>query len=215
MLVAAPEEYIAEAMYYDYDLKGADVSITGIKRLYDKIDRDLKTFWSSSVGHQTFLAIRREIVQYWRTNIYNHFERHSGNLGKACYVSLERDGSILVHMAFMYHTWVGPNGTRTYEYSRFLRYGTKASKGRYVPEIDARVESGEHPGVSRRPWLSWMREFKEFVQITIKERLREGLIEYLQGESTSTTISQRQYQRRQGPNTKNLWVGSGVQGVWR
>ena len=46
-----------------------------------------------------------------------------------------------------------PQGKQKHSYGLMLEYGTRPSKGRFVPAIGKRIKGGTHPGMAARPWI--------------------------------------------------------------
>lgn len=226
--------YVKQAAYYTYpeNVRAAvELECGDYFQVLDALCITINDFWMSGEGHAAFKRISVAIARYWKRNIYEYFRARNnytcsreskgqrarpqitGNLGQACYVQLGRSGEVQVCMQKLYHTWIYRDGTaRTWEYGRFLRYGTRASPGKYDPDYDCRLKDGMHPGVSTAAhWDPWMRVFKEYVRTTIIRELRKGIRRFL-----AQRIRRRGSLMPKQMNTHGtvLWRGAGVASPW-
>jgi len=226
--------FIRAAEYYHYPTSitaACDLDVDAALEQLDRIKHDVQLFWQSSIGQACFKRIRTLIIRFWKSNVYTYFRARNnyecsrqqthqrarpqmtGNLGKACDVTLSSNGEIQVRMRKMYHTWIYKDGSaRTWEYSRFLRFGTAASPGKYDPDYDCRLNTGMHPGVSTaKHWDPWFAKLRDFVRQTIVDQVSRALPRYVKAVCKGSVT----YKTDLGPvKQPMLWKGAGVNMPW-
>jgi len=155
----------------------------GFKQLPIKLGR-LKQFWKSPHAATAQTSIATSVQRYWNTHIYNYYHHGSGNLGNACHVRM-LNGSLTVSMGKLYHIHKHmPGRGKAYsiwEYGKYIRDGTKASPGKYVPVLGVRVKTGSHPGVpTSRYWDPWMKDYKPAIRSIYRRKMLSTMKQFVE-----------------------------------
>lgn len=130
---------------------------------------------------------RRDIEVYWMSNVEKYFshaasmrsnvrttsmafapEGHTHQMKKACKTTFINGEIIILFKAI--HSEDGK------DYGDYLVYGSSSSRGKYIPELGARLQDkstgeliGETRGISTGPWTRWMVEFNTFIETRLDQ----------------------------------------------
>lgn len=129
--------------------------------------------WESGPGMAAIQNVILKGQEYWITNVYNHYNRGTGQLGGACLIQFQ-DGKFVVSMKPLIDM---DSGT---EYGRSIRRGIPPGVGRYDPKLRIRKHTGYYPGVSRSKfWEPWMAEFQPMFKSIVREETMHAVRAYI------------------------------------
>ena len=129
--------------------------------------KDIQTYWMSNVEkYFSHAASMRSNVR--TTDMAFAKPGHTGQMKNACKVIFLSNEITVIFKAI--HSEDGK------DYGDYLVYGSSSSRGKYIPELGARLQDkstgeliGETRGISTGPWTRWMVEFNAFIETRLDQ----------------------------------------------
>jgi len=130
--------------------------------LVDHAMKDIQAYWMANVEkYFSHAASMRSNVR--TTDMAFTKPGHTGQMKNACKVVFLNSEITVIFKSIR-----SEDGK---DYGDYLVYGSPSSRGKYVPEIGARLHDkttgeliGETRGISTGPWNRWMVEFNTFIE---------------------------------------------------